>query len=168
MDQGLFQHVPFQDAEVIPRLSPFLFTFDRRPPLLGIQVCYSLSVLSGFITIVTVGFLVIYVNRSWWAQCTGNSADFGSTNPLWVASWASDVGPLPAGWRYCFGSGDFYLKRSGALTGLLSQLCHLLAVRQFWPVSWRPGFVQWQRGWIEHVGHLSAALVCIIISSSRA
>lgn len=55
-----------------------------------------------------IGFLVIYVTTSWWTQCTGNSADFGSTNPLWTASWASDVGPLPAGWRYetNFGSSD--------------------------------------------------------------
>ena len=42
---------------------------------------------------------VIYATTSWWKQCTGNSADFSSTNPLWIASWASAIGPLPAGWR---------------------------------------------------------------------
>ncbi|MEV0093412.1 lysozyme [Streptomyces sp. NPDC050738] len=41
---------------------------------------------------------VIYTATSWWTQCTGNSASFGSINPLWVARYASAVGTLPAGW----------------------------------------------------------------------
>ncbi|NEB80992.1 lysozyme [Streptomyces sp. SID14478] len=41
---------------------------------------------------------VIYTATSWWTQCTGNSAAFGSTNPLWIARYASTVGTLPAGW----------------------------------------------------------------------
>ncbi|KIK75421.1 glycoside hydrolase family 25 protein [Paxillus rubicundulus Ve08.2h10] len=36
----------------------------------------------------------------WWKSCTGNSATFGSTNPLWIANWASTIGTLPAGWEY--------------------------------------------------------------------
>ncbi|MEU9704190.1 lysozyme [Streptomyces sp. NPDC047981] len=43
---------------------------------------------------------VIYTATSWWTQCTGNYAGFGSTNPLWVARYASTVGELPAGWPY--------------------------------------------------------------------
>jgi len=43
---------------------------------------------------------VIYTATSWWTQCTGNSSAFGSTNPLWVARYASTVGTLPAGWGY--------------------------------------------------------------------
>ncbi|WP_432059869.1 lysozyme [Streptomyces sp. S1] len=43
---------------------------------------------------------VIYTATSWWAQCTGNHAGFGATNPLWVARYASAVGTLPAGWEY--------------------------------------------------------------------
>ncbi|MEU2115786.1 lysozyme [Streptomyces sp. NPDC016459] len=43
---------------------------------------------------------VIYTATSWWTQCTGNYAGFGSTNPLWVARYASTVGELPAGWLY--------------------------------------------------------------------
>ncbi|MCQ4208303.1 lysozyme [Streptomyces longispororuber] len=43
---------------------------------------------------------VIYTATSWWTQCTGNSSAFGTTNPLWVARYASDVGTLPAGWGY--------------------------------------------------------------------
>ncbi|KAH9956622.1 glycoside hydrolase family 25 protein [Russula dissimulans] len=43
---------------------------------------------------------VIYATTSWWKQCTGNSAALGATNPLWIASWASAVGSLPAGWSY--------------------------------------------------------------------
>ena len=42
---------------------------------------------------------VIYTTTSWWETCTGNSAAFGSNNPLWIARWASSIGKLPAGWR---------------------------------------------------------------------
>ena len=38
----------------------------------------------------------IYTSTSWWNQCVGSS--FGSTNPLWVARYASSVGQLPIGW----------------------------------------------------------------------
>ncbi|MGW2387784.1 lysozyme, partial [Streptomyces sp. NPDC001658] len=41
---------------------------------------------------------VIYTATSWWTECTGNYAGFGSTNPLWIARYASTVGTLPAGW----------------------------------------------------------------------
>ncbi|MET8558749.1 lysozyme [Streptomyces sp. NPDC004959] len=44
--------------------------------------------------------VVIYTATSWWKTCTGNSAAFGSTNPLWVARYASSVGTLPAGWGF--------------------------------------------------------------------
>ncbi|KAN0129608.1 glycoside hydrolase [Lactarius tabidus] len=43
---------------------------------------------------------VIYTTTSWWEECTGNSASFGSQNPLWIAHWASSIGTLPAGWSY--------------------------------------------------------------------
>ncbi|OLF13234.1 lysozyme [Actinophytocola xanthii] len=38
----------------------------------------------------------IYTSTSWWNQCVG--ASFGSTNPLWVARYASAPGALPVGW----------------------------------------------------------------------
>ena len=38
----------------------------------------------------------IYTSASWWNQCV--SGDFSSTNPLWVARYASTVGSLPLGW----------------------------------------------------------------------
>jgi GH25 family lysozyme M1 (1,4-beta-N-acetylmuramidase) len=41
---------------------------------------------------------VIYTSTSWWSSCTGDYRGFGSTNPLWVARYASSVGALPAGW----------------------------------------------------------------------
>ncbi|MBL1082547.1 lysozyme [Streptomyces actinomycinicus] len=41
---------------------------------------------------------VIYTATSWWTECTGNYAGFGTTNPLWIARYASTVGTLPAGW----------------------------------------------------------------------
>ncbi|MFC8506041.1 lysozyme [Streptomyces sp. NPDC057411] len=43
---------------------------------------------------------VIYTATSWWTQCTGNYGGFASTNPLWIARYASEVGTLPAGWGY--------------------------------------------------------------------
>ena len=41
---------------------------------------------------------VIYTTTDWWKNCTGGSPVFGSTNPLWIAHYASAVGPLPNGW----------------------------------------------------------------------
>lgn len=41
---------------------------------------------------------VIYTTTDWWTTCTGNSAAFASTNPLWIARYASTIGTLPAGW----------------------------------------------------------------------
>jgi GH25 family lysozyme M1 (1,4-beta-N-acetylmuramidase) len=43
---------------------------------------------------------VIYTATSWWTECTGNSAAFGSVNPLAIARYASTVGTLPAGWSF--------------------------------------------------------------------
>ncbi|KAI0075216.1 glycoside hydrolase family 25 protein [Panus rudis PR-1116 ss-1] len=43
---------------------------------------------------------VIYTTTDWWTTCTGNSAAFGSTNPLWIARYASSIGTLPAGWSF--------------------------------------------------------------------
>jgi GH25 family lysozyme M1 (1,4-beta-N-acetylmuramidase) len=41
---------------------------------------------------------VIYTATNWWTNCTGGYRGFGSTNPLWVARYASSAGELPAGW----------------------------------------------------------------------
>ena len=38
----------------------------------------------------------IYTSASWWNQCVG--ASFSSTNPLWVARYASAPGALPYDW----------------------------------------------------------------------
>jgi len=43
---------------------------------------------------------VIYTATSWWSQCTGNGGDFTSTNPLWVARYASTPGTLPYAWTF--------------------------------------------------------------------
>ncbi|KAH9022152.1 hypothetical protein EDB84DRAFT_1511071, partial [Lactarius hengduanensis] len=53
-------------------------------------VSYALTPLSAIYTTTT----------SWWTSCTGNSASFGTTNPLWIAHWASSIGTLPAGWSF--------------------------------------------------------------------
>ncbi|WP_407641735.1 lysozyme [Amycolatopsis panacis] len=41
---------------------------------------------------------IIYTSTSWWKRCTGNTARFGDTNPLWLARYAPAIGELPAGW----------------------------------------------------------------------
>jgi GH25 family lysozyme M1 (1,4-beta-N-acetylmuramidase) len=46
----------------------------------------------------TTRWPVIYTATSWWSQCTGNLGDFTSTNPLWVARYASAPGGLPYAW----------------------------------------------------------------------
>ncbi|MER5464532.1 lysozyme [Streptomyces sp. NPDC002668] len=43
---------------------------------------------------------VIYTATSWWIQCTGNHSGFGKTNPLWIPSYDTTPGTLPAGWIY--------------------------------------------------------------------
>ena len=43
---------------------------------------------------------VIYTTTDWWTQCTGNSAKFAKTNPLWVARYGTKKpGTLPKGWK---------------------------------------------------------------------
>ncbi|MER8016633.1 lysozyme [Streptomyces griseoluteus] len=41
---------------------------------------------------------VIYTATNWWKDCTGDYAGFASSNPLWIARYASTPGTLPAGW----------------------------------------------------------------------
>lgn len=41
---------------------------------------------------------MIYTSTKWWQTCTGNTTEFGSTGPLWLARYAPEIGPLPAGW----------------------------------------------------------------------
>jgi len=48
----------------------------------------------------TTRWPVIYTATSWWSQCTGNLGDFTSTNPLWVARYASAAGTLPYAWGF--------------------------------------------------------------------
>ncbi|KAJ8514554.1 hypothetical protein ONZ45_g7913 [Pleurotus djamor] len=48
----------------------------------------------------TTRYPIIYSTTDWWKTCTGNSAAFASTNPLWIARYASAIGTLPAGYAY--------------------------------------------------------------------
>lgn len=43
---------------------------------------------------------VIYTNANWWRNCTGNSTAFSDTNPLWIASYTAEPGPMPGGWPF--------------------------------------------------------------------
>lgn len=79
---------------------------NPNDPVDGTNDCYGMSKaqltawIGEFIDTyrrLTGRFPVIYTVTSWWSLCVG-SADFGETSPLWIARWASQVGPLPAGW----------------------------------------------------------------------
>ena len=37
---------------------------------------------------------------AWTSRATSNRGDFTSTNPLWVARYASSLGTLPYAWSY--------------------------------------------------------------------
>ena len=85
------------------------------PPMLDIeynpygQTCYGLSpaAMTGWIKSFsetvhakTSRWPMIYTTTDWWKTCTGNSAAFGDTHPLFIARYADSPGPLPSGWRY--------------------------------------------------------------------
>jgi GH25 family lysozyme M1 (1,4-beta-N-acetylmuramidase) len=43
---------------------------------------------------------VIYTATSWWSQCTGNTGDFSSTNPLMLANYNGSPGTMPYHWSF--------------------------------------------------------------------
>ncbi|MFF2614653.1 lysozyme [Kitasatospora sp. NPDC058046] len=85
------------------------------PPALDIEynpygaTCYGLSQsamvswirdFSNTVHSRTGRYPTIYTTTNWWSQCTGDNGGFGTTNPLWIARYASSVGTLPNGWGY--------------------------------------------------------------------
>lgn len=71
------------------------------------DACYGMSpaAMTAWIKDFTATYLartgrssLIYTSTSWWQRCTGNNGGFGNTNPLWLARYAPQIGPLPAGW----------------------------------------------------------------------
>lgn len=73
----------------------------------GVSTCYDLSAneivdfvrdFSDEYRRLTGRLPVIYTNGSWWQQCVGNSTAFGR-NPLWIASYNPEPGPMPGGWQ---------------------------------------------------------------------
>jgi GH25 family lysozyme M1 (1,4-beta-N-acetylmuramidase) len=68
--------------------------------------CYGLSQsamaswISSFVTTYLAAegrYPVIYSSTSWWSECVGTAGTF-SSDPLWIARYASTVGTLPNGW----------------------------------------------------------------------
>ncbi|KAJ5371260.1 glycoside hydrolase family 25 protein [Penicillium cataractarum] len=78
-------------------------------PRKGADACYGLSPaqmvtwiqdFSDTYVSKTSRYPVIYMTKSWWEQCTGDSVAFGSTNPLWIAHPGTSLaGHLPQGWK---------------------------------------------------------------------
>ena len=82
------------------------------PPMLDIEdnpygdQCYGLSTtdmtawvkaFSDTVHAKTGRFPTIYTSTRWWKECTGDAAGFGA-NPLFVAHYEDDPGPMPASW----------------------------------------------------------------------
>ncbi|WP_216206458.1 lysozyme [Amycolatopsis aidingensis] len=80
------------------------------PPVLDIEynpygsVCYGqnhtgmvrwVRTFSNEVERLTGRYPVIYTTTDWWRRCTGDSGAFNTTNPLWIARWASSPDPLP-------------------------------------------------------------------------
>eukprot|EP00884_Botryococcus_braunii_P019362 jgi/Botrbrau1/6109/Bobra.331_2s0005.2 len=99
------------------------------------KVCYGLSqsAMVAWITdfhktytSLTGRYPVIYTTTDWWKTCTGNTAKFASTSPLFIARYASTVGTLPAGWSYYtfwqYSSSGPWPGDSDVFNGGLSQL----------------------------------------------
>ncbi len=42
----------------------------------------------------------IYTSTKWWNKCVGGSVKFGDHNPLWIAHYSSELGPLPVGFDF--------------------------------------------------------------------
>ena len=85
------------------------------PPMLDIEYnpygsqCYGLSPVamtdwikefSDRIHARTTQLPMIYTTTDWWRTCTGELADFSQTNPLFIARYAQNAGPLPENWTY--------------------------------------------------------------------
>jgi GH25 family lysozyme M1 (1,4-beta-N-acetylmuramidase) len=48
----------------------------------------------------TTRWPVIYTATSWWSECTGNTGDFSSTNPLMLANYNGSPGAMPYAWGF--------------------------------------------------------------------
>lgn len=85
------------------------------PPALDIEynpygaTCYGLSQsamvswihdFGNTVARLTGRYPTIYTTTDWWSTCTGNNGGFGTTDPLWIARYASSPGTLPNGWSY--------------------------------------------------------------------
>ncbi|KAJ6438228.1 Kanamycin B dioxygenase [Purpureocillium lavendulum] len=74
----------------------------------GHPQCYGLSAkamvgwISEFVEAyhkATKRYPMIYTGPAWWKACTGNSQAFKDKCPLVLAHYASEIGPLPGGWK---------------------------------------------------------------------
>jgi hypothetical protein len=63
------------------------------PAILGIQASCALGAY--VVTVVSCLPLMIFTSTQWWNYCTASSTALGSTNPLWIANWATDIDTLP-------------------------------------------------------------------------
>src|SRR5258708_23257617 len=89
------------------RFLAVMLDLESDPYTAGTNMCYGLSPsqmvnwISHFVAEAqkkTGQPPIIYTTAGWWGTCTGNSTAF-SADPLWVAAYASNAPPLPAGWN---------------------------------------------------------------------
>lgn len=76
---------------------------------------------------------VIYTSTSWWSSCVGTKLNLSSTDPLWVARYASSVGTLPYPWGYYtmwqYADSGVFPGDQDTFNGSLTQLKTLATVR---------------------------------------
>jgi GH25 family lysozyme M1 (1,4-beta-N-acetylmuramidase) len=58
-----------------------------------------ITAFNGEVNKLTGQYPVIYTTAGWWKRCTGNTAAFAGTSPLWIARHNSSPDTLPAGWE---------------------------------------------------------------------
>ncbi|MEU1839503.1 GH25 family lysozyme [Micromonospora chersina] len=104
-----------QQADVLLGFAPYVADGRSLPPMLdiewpradwGVNDCYNMTPaqlvawIRDFVTEIAVRTgrqAMIYTNTNWWNPCTGSSQSFAA-NPLFIANYAQNPPPLPAGW----------------------------------------------------------------------
>ncbi|WNM38938.1 GH25 family lysozyme [Micromonospora halotolerans] len=104
-----------QQADVLLGFAPYIADGRSLPPMLdiewprtewGLNDCYNMTPaqlvawVRDFVTEIAVSTgrqAMIYTNTNWWNPCTASSQSFAA-NPLFIANYAQNPPPLPAGW----------------------------------------------------------------------
>ena len=100
----LLDHAPYvADGQTLPPMLDIEWPWNGSgspSPCYGLTPAQMVAWIHSFVDRVfarTGQKTMIYTNTNWWNPCTGNSTAFAD-QPLFVASYSSSPGTLPAGW----------------------------------------------------------------------